>query len=543
VTVDPDQQRLGVRGRITLRNDSDTPQRTVVLQISSTLHWLSIQIGGKPADFIAQTYNSDIDHSGALSEAILALPRAIPPKEAIEISIAYEGVIPQDATRQTRVGVPSDAAKHSDWDRITPVFTAVRGIGHVAWYPIATEAANMSDESTISEAVGRWKRRAANSEMRVNLCQAPATSPVTLLMNDGPSGARVGNTGGDNAVDSPRCAEHRFLHMGDADPFFAAAAYSESRADDAVIHYLPDHKSGSDDYTLALQQVAPWLISWLGDHRRPSEKIQVVDLPDAADAPFQAGTALLIPLTGNDTSYLLAAVRQVVTMMFPAPRQWVSGGLALYAQARYLQDQKGAAAGLAYLRLHDDVLVDSEKQHLASGPENAATHSLINDADEFYVEAKAMHVWWMLHDLVGEAAFTAALRKYKPEEDTDALHIQKVFEAQSHRDLTWFFDDWVYRDRGLPDFRIASVHSRDVLGGGQLVTVTVENLGGAAAEVPVTLHMAAGEATEKLIVPGKSKASVRILAGSAPVTATVNDGSVPETDLSNNEYKTQSLNP
>ena len=126
--------------------------------------------------------------------------------------------------------------------------------------------------------------------------------------------------------------------------------------------------------------------------------------------------------------------------------------------------------------------------------------------------------------------------------DSDALHVQKLFEAQSHRDLTWFFDDWVYRDRGLPDFRIASVYSRDVLGGGQLATVTVENLGGAAAEVAVTLHLADGEASEKLIVPGKSKASVRILAGSTPLTATVNDGGgVPETDMSNNEYKIESL--
>ena len=76
-----------------------------------------------------------------------------------------------------------------------------------------------------------------------------------------------------------------------------------------------------------------------------------------------------------------------------------------------------------------------------------------------------------------------------------------------------------------------------------MATVTVENLGGAAAEVPVTLHMAAGEATERLMVPGKSKASVRILAGTAPLTATVNDGSVPETDTSNNEYKIQDSKP
>ena len=99
----------------------------------------------------------------------------------------------------------------------------------------------------------------------------------------------------------------------------------------------------------------------------------------------------------------------------------------------------------------------------------------------------------------------------------------------------------LYRDRGLPDLRIASVFPSKIVGGGYMVTVTVENLGGAAAEVPVTLHMATGEATERLVVPGRSKASVRILAAGAPITATVNDGSVPESDMTNNTYKIESL--
>jgi aminopeptidase N len=177
------------------------------------------------------------------------------------------------------------------------------------------------------------------------------------------------------------------------------------------------------------------------------------------------------------------------------------------------------------------------------GNDTAAEHSLINSVDEFYVQTKAMNVWWMLRDLVGETAFTAALHNYRSNEDKDAMYMQKLLEAQSHRDLTWFFDDWVYRDCGLPDLRIDSVYSRPIVSGGYMVTVTVENLGGAAVEVPVTLQMVTGEATEKLLVPGKSKASVRITAGSAPMKVTVNgDGSVPESDTTNNTYKIESLN-
>jgi hypothetical protein len=115
--------------------------------------------------------------------------------------------------------------------------------------------------------------------------------------------------------------------------------------------------------------------------------------------------------------------------------------------------------------------------------------------------------------------------------------MQKLIEAQAHRDLGWFFDDWVYHDRGLPDFRIVSVYPRPLPTGGYMLTVLVENLGAAAAEVPVTAHIGDKEASERLMVPGKSKASVRIQATAMPQEVTVNDGSVPESDLSNNSYK------
>src|SRR5258708_29546897 len=148
-----------------------------------------------------------------------------------------------------------------------------------------------------------------------------------------------------------------------------------------------------------------------------------------------------------------------------------------------------------------------------------------------------MNVWWMLRDIVGETALHAALHNYKAADDKDAYYMQKLIEAQAHRDLEWFFDDWVYRDRGLPDFRIVSVYPRQLLTGGYMVTVMVENLGEAAAEVPVTLHMQGNVASGRLTVPGKSKASVRIQAATMPQEVTVNDGSVPESDTTNNSYK------
>src|SRR3989442_15144176 len=47
VRVEPEQQRLSVRGKLTLRNDSASAQKNISLQVSSTLDWRSIQIGGE----------------------------------------------------------------------------------------------------------------------------------------------------------------------------------------------------------------------------------------------------------------------------------------------------------------------------------------------------------------------------------------------------------------------------------------------------------------------------------------------------------------
>jgi hypothetical protein len=103
--------------------------------------------------------------------------------------------------------------------------------------------------------------------------------------------------------------------------------------------------------------------------------------------------------------------------------------------------------------------------------------------------------------------------------------------------LEWFFDDWVYRDRGLPDFRVESAYPRARVDGGSILTVTVDNLGDSGAEVPVTLRMEDGEVTKRVEVHAKSKAAVRFEANSSPREIVVNDGSVPESDLSNNAFK------
>jgi hypothetical protein len=533
--IEPEQQRLAVRGKIKLRNDTDSAQKTLSLQISSSLNWISIQFEGKPVEFVSQAYTSDIDHTGGLTEAIVVPPGAVPPKQTIELEIAYEGVIPQDATRLTRMGVTVVAAKHSDWDQISSAFTAVRGIGYVAWYPMATEAANLSEGNSVFEEIGRWKQREREAQFDVDLCVSGNLNEVAPgnRMNEPPHPKQEGA-----GYEGASCSDHPFHPLGVLVPTLVVANDSTLERSEIEIHYLPKHRSGAEDYALAVEQVVRKISTWFGDHRaRPEFKAEVIDLPDLQDSPFESGNILLMPVTVDETMLLLSAARQLTQLYFPSPRVWISQGLAAYAQARYVEEEKGREAGLMYVESHRGGLIEAERRNLQARGDRSAETSLINASDEFFLQAKAMNVWWMLKDMVGESALSAALKNYKSADDSSAYYIEKLIEAETHRDLEWFFDDWIYRDRGLPDFRIASVYPREMVNGGYMVTVTVENQGSAGAEVPVTAHMSHGDATERLMVKGNAKATVRVVAPAMPQEISVNDGSVPERETTTHVYK------
>jgi hypothetical protein len=130
-----------------------------------------------------------------------------------------------------------------------------------------------------------------------------------------------------------------------------------------------------------------------------------------------------------------------------------------------------------------------------------------------------------------------ALAAYHPEQDKEPSYMPRLIQAQTQKGLEWFFDDWIYRDRGLPDFKVESAFPRKTMTDEYLVTVTVANLGRAGAEVPVTVKFAGGEITKRLEVRGNSKGVIRVEISKPPEEIVVNDGSVPESDMTNNTFK------
>jgi aminopeptidase N len=159
--------------------------------------------------------------------------------------------------------------------------------------------------------------------------------------------------------------------------------------------------------------------------------------------------------------------------------------------------------------------------------------------DESYYRSKAAYVWWMLRDMVGDEALKQAIHNYRAEDDNDKdpKYVEHLIESAGKRDLGWFFDDWVYEDRGLPDVHVQSVHPWKTEKGAQLVTVTLENIGNAGAEVPFTIVFEGGEITKRIEVRAKGNATTRVELPGMASEIVINDGSVPESDLTNNSFK------
>jgi hypothetical protein len=531
IRLEPEQQRLGARGKVTLRNDSAQPQKNAVLQISSSLSWRSIKAHGEPLQFVSKPYMSDIDHTGALSEAIVSLPAEVKPKETVELEIGYEGTIALDATRLTQIGVPEEVAKHTSWDQISPSFTAVRGAGYVAWYPIATVAADFSEGNSMFQVADRWRAREAESEFRAKLTVSGSTEehPWTLICSEE---SPLTFESGRNQYRLPDCSWPR---LGTVSPALVAGSYEDQSRPPLHLFRLSGHDVGAAAYLNALDPASKFVNEWFGP---PTAPIAIADLADPHAAPFESGSLLLASMAGPDKKLAeLNLVHILVHSARPSPRPWIHEGLAHFAEALYrADDQDGRQAALDFLGIHRATFLDAEKD-VASAPQKNTGQPLATTYDESYYRSKAAYVWWMLRDMIGDNTFKQAIHKYRAQDDKDPKYVEQLVAAVTKRDLGWFFDDWVYHDRGLPDFRVLAAHPWKAEGGKEIVTVTIENLGNAGAEVPFTVRFVDGEIRQRIEVRAKSTATTRVELAGTPTEVIVNDGSVPESNLENNTFK------
>lgn len=529
------EQFIAVRALITIRNSSKAPLSRIPLQISSSLSWERIRLLNRDVTFAVATLNSDADHTGQLHEAEIPLAAPLAPGQSLQFDVTYSGKIPPTAQRLIAIGTPSDVALHSDWDGIGVDFTGLRGFGNVVWYPVASVPVLLGDGSRLFDMMGQHKLGLAGASFRLHLTIEfpPGSEPTIALVNGHPLPLATDSTG-DIVRNVNGIAESTLdaSTLGFEAPSLFAAIRNASPATNTTLWTLPENQSAVAGWAAAANAVTPFLQSWLG--QRPRSQLTLLDLPDPEDTPFESGSLLATSIHAAAPDQLNGILAHALTHAWmQSPRAWLSEGVAHFMGTLWIEKQSGRTLALQALGNDRSALALAEP----SSPGESSGQPLDAAWSPVYYRTKAAYVLWMLRDVAGDAALSAALRAYNPTEDlastTGRSSFERLLERASNRnDLSWFFADWVDADKGLPDLTVDKVFSVPGEKGSWIVAVDLSNAGYAGAEVPVTVVSEEGSTTRRVLIPGRGRITERVLLLNKPSEVEVNDGTVPEVQAS-----------
>jgi hypothetical protein len=527
IHLQPREHAMAVRARIVLRNDSGNPLHRLPLQISSTLQWTRVRIADAPATFSQQLVNSDIDHTGVLREALIPLAQPLAPQQTIAVDVTYEGTAALSATRLEQIGTPTEVAEASDWDRVADEFVGLRGFGNVAWYPVASVPVALGDGAKFFTEAAEERQRQSQATVTMKVTEEFFGEAPNLAVLDGemltvkPSSLPTASVPGIVSCTLPS------TQLGFSSPSLFLLARTLQEGDGIAVFARTEDVANAQAYMTAASLVIPLIHRWLGTE--PRGPLNIVDLPEEGDAPFEDGPVLFTNVHSAEPYKLSdALVHSLTHLYFRSPYPWLQEGVASFMGSLWTEQNRGRDAAIQQLDNTRGALSLAEPGDAAS-----TSQALLTARDPVYYRTKATYVLWMLRDLAGENALGQALRAYQPGSDTTGTGFEQVLERASGKDLKWFFEDWVYHDRGLPDLSIAGVYpNKSSVPGSYIVAVDVTNSGTAEAEVPVSVSSGTTTVTERLRVPAKSRISHRFLLQGQPAEVAVNDGTVPEVEAS-----------
>ena len=402
----PARGALSMRAKVTVHNTGTAPLKQIPLQISSTLHWDSATLlggGQRTALPLAQhTLDTDADHTGAENEAILPLPTPLAPGAAVALDLFYSGPVPASGSRLARLGATGGQQADTDWDAISPSWTALRGFGNVLWYPVAAPQVFLAEGNTLFQAVGqtRLAQRDARIHLRLSveyIGDPPAAAyfcgrrqPLKAISDD--PDAPTAASGGVATADFPAEAlgfrtpslfligrPELLLGGSDDDPSAPAgegATSSSSSSSSSVALPMPDGLPVPQRRTAAstasapapasatsflavatdepvaaaglmvsAAQVVPLLTEWLGP--QPLSALTVID---HNGQPFQDGPLLVAPVSILETSPQQRALLGSLTHAWVQTGQpWMDDGLAQFFTLLWTERTGGRDAAVSEL--------------------------------------------------------------------------------------------------------------------------------------------------------------------------------------------------
>jgi hypothetical protein len=302
----------------------------------------------------------------------------------------------------------------------------------------------------------------------------------------------------------------------------------------------PESDNNVAAWSTAASDVTPFLQGWLGV--KPRSQLIVLDLPEDGDIPFETGSLLATPVRAAPVDVLEGVMAHALTHAWVmSPRAWLSEGVAHFMGTVWIEKQQGRERALATLDNARAALALAEPE----SPGESDGQPLVACISPVYYRTKAAYVFWMLRDIAGDAALSAALRAYDPSKDTAPDSFEKLIEqAGQRKNLSWFFNDWVYKDKGLADLSIETVYpSPASVPGSYLVAVNMANNGYAAVEAPVQVLSNATSVTQRVLLPGRGKGVQRILLQGQPTEVRLNDGTIPETQATIHSKRIENTPP
>jgi len=526
VRLRPAESHIAVRALITVRNDSKSPLAHLPLQLSSDLNWEIVRLNGHPVPFTVATLNSDADHTGQLHEAAITLPTPLAPGASLQLDVTYSGNISQSIKRLQAIGTPDEIASRSDWDRISSNFTGLRGFGNVLWYPASSVPVILGDGARLFDEIGTHKLRLTGAHFRLALTvESPAAgAPNIALINGNPVQLNASSST-DITLPAIQTAHLDDSTLGFEAPSIFLASRTSHPITNATVWTRPESEPNLRTWSNAAADVTPFLQGWLG--QKPRSQLTILDLPEDGDIPFETGSMLATPVRAAAPEVLEGVMAHALTHAWVmSPRAWLSEGVAHFMGTLWIEKSQGRERALETLNDARSALALAEPE----SPGASDGQPLVACISPVYYRTKAAYVFWMLRDIVGDATLSAALRAYDPSKDTADDAFEKLLEqAGQRKQLSWFFNDWVYKDKGLPDLAIEGVYpSPASVAGTFLVAVNVANNGYAAVEAPIQVITGLTTITQRVLVPGHGKAVQRILIQGDPTQVRLNDGTIPE---------------
>ncbi len=511
--LDSHTGEIAVRARLVVRNDGAAAMARVPLQISSALRWQSARLGGA-ADLLPVEEHllaTDLDHTGAATEATLLLPRPLAPGASASLDMFYEGRIVASAERLLRLGAPEGQAGRADWDTISDGFTGLRGAGNVLWYPSASRPAFLGEGVAFTEAVDRQRMLGAQSRIRLRLTLsfAGAAPDAAFFLGERQplrpmeASAEASNSSSTSSlVSSSSSAEDAVLPehapgiavaewpmqaLGVHLPSLFLAGSAPQETSEPEMRPITDKADAAAAYAAAAAAVRPLLSEWLG--ATPSAALTVLDLPAAGATPFSDGRLLVTPMRAAEVKDLAPSMAYALaTAWLPSgiSDPWLRDGVAEFMRMLYVERTSGRESSLVSLAADGDLL--AKREAFATG-ESAP---LQRCGDAVCIRTKAAYVLEMLRTLAGEDALKQAISGWRVGAERDARkattpEFESLLSKTSGKDLRWFFADWIDADHGLPELTIVTVAPRRVerAASGAPVTAKRQAIGGPIGPEPV----------------------------------------------------------